>query len=757
MSRRKRRRRRRLVMAWLDLVVLVLLVGSVVTPVSHAQDPQINTTSSSLFPYSFEDLPRCHQTSAELTAVNRTTAVDPCILYDTLEELSANATMSNVTTIITVVGVFSSDSDNSRDGGMVAVQALNADNDGRGAAIGYYKDHYVQFRFLAGVAGNRNQLGPDAYATAHQTMLRILLEDVKPNYILGTRSFDAALERPIAGEYRTMLLAQVGPQSFYTSSSESNHHIFGAHIPSEGYGIPAFQALRFAVNTDRQQPIRIVYRDRSEFFYSTCRAVYDRAMEEGFTQQTEAIEYNPNDDHDQDGIPNQDDIDFLQGVADQACSGNDDDNTGVAIWACLMSDTEVNTVLDRWRHNGCRFNMLWLTVASWAWAQRFPDMVPYIQSGGQWHKSMKYADEYFDSGQAMLDHMTRQFGYVPSYSALGAYHAIYLMYQNVRKFFQGKDHPQVAQVFASPAQYEELRRSMLDLSLPHTLYGPTSFDEHRRNAGRGSAGMQWDVPEQTTTTTNKTADKFELLLVSPIDQATTAVRFPAPAARSCPPGSFVNASKIFNSTALLEDKCDACPVDTFQPDDEDDNHRNEYACRPCPEGSGTDGETGATICVQLQDNLVSAGLHVFGYLVMVVVFCLAIGFAVWTIIHREDPVVRIGQVEFLLLICLGPIISSSSIALLSVQAGSLDDESNANRACKALPWLYTTGWMLQYGSLSAKSYRMYSTMKAAETMQGGRTARKSSDVVSSGSAATPSFTIDVNEARLATADDDRLL
>lgn len=64
-------------------------------------------------------------------------------------------------------------------------------------------------------------------------------------------------------------------------------------------------------------------------------------------------------------------------------------------------------------------------------------------------------------------------------------------------------------------------------------------------------------------------------------------------------------------------------------------------------------------------------------------------------------------------------VSSSAIIALSVQAGSLNDETSATRACQALPWLYTTGWMRQYGSLSAESYRMYQTTRAVETMRGG--------------------------------------
>jgi len=696
-------------------------------------------------PYSFEDLSQCEMTLADLREADRTTQIEPCIFYDTLPELllplQSNTTSAtafdNVTTIITVIGVFNSAADMHRDGGMVAIQKLNQDNYGRGAAIGYYRDHYVKFRFVVGIAGNRENIGPEAYETAHQEMLRVLLEDLKPQYILGTSSFDSDLEREWAGLYQTMLMAQVGPQSYYTNANRSNEYVFGAHIPSEDYGIPAFQALRFDTNAQSQraqQKIRILYRDRSEFFYSTCRAVYDKAVAEGY-YQTKAIEYNPDGDHDQDGLRNHKDIDFLQGLADDACSKEDaQDSSGIAVWGCFLTDLETNTILQRLRDNGCRLNMLWLTVASWEWPEKFPEMVPHVQSGGQWHQSMKFSDEYFGSGQEMIDYMTDEFGYVPSYGALGAYHAVYLMYKNVQSFFKGKDAPQVQATFDDPGAYEELRRSMMDLSLPHTLYGPTSFDEYRRNAGRGSAGMQWGLPARdegmslprtgNAVSVNithdgddeddvSTSETYALLLVSPIDQATAAVVFPAPASKDCPPGSFVNESNVIYNPDLLGNKCDLCPVNTFH-----ETVNADTFCHVCVAGSYTDEQRGATICVELEDNMIPLGLLIFGYFVVAVVFACSIGFAIWTIRHREDPVVRIGQKEFLLLISLGPLISTSSIIAFTIQAGSLEDETAATRACTALPFLYATGWILQYGSLSAKSYRMYHTMKAAENMEG---------------------------------------
>jgi len=438
----------------------------------------LSPTASDLF--SVNDLPQCTLNTGELIYVDQETIVEPCILFDIQPPSIMGG--NNSTTLITVVGVFDALSGDHRDGAVMAVEALNADNEGQGAAIGYNRDHYIQFRYVAAIPGNSRSLSPGDYELVHQKMLESLLVDLSPHYILGTASFHASLEKELAGRYQTILLAQVGPQSFYDGPT-TNDHVFGIHVASEGYGIPAFQAVRFGTDSVASQKIRIVYRDRSEFFYSTCRHVYDRALLEGF-EKTVAIEYNPEADHDGDGILNQDDIDFVQGLADEACAPDEADD-GIAIWACVFTTTEANAFLQRLGENGCRPSSLWLTVSSWAWTYDFPDLVPYTQSGAQWHTGMAYSDEFFADGNEMLKAAQRRLDLpiLPSSVALGSYHGIYLMYHNLRSFFKGKDFPQV--YLALETQYEEIRRDLLDLAVPRSLYGPTSFDESRRNIGRG--------------------------------------------------------------------------------------------------------------------------------------------------------------------------------------------------------------------------------------------------------------------------------
>lgn len=685
------------------LIFAVVLLATVNHRQHYFAWAQQETPATSADTFSFDDIPPCNLTTGELAIVDKDTEVEPCIVFD----IQPPASDSNVSSIITVIGVFDANMGDYRDGAVPAIEALNADHEGRGAAIGYNLDHYVQFRFVAAIAGNARQLSPADYERAHQKMLESLLIDLSPQYILGTASFEAFMEKELAGRYKTILLAQVGPQSFYEGPT-SNDHIFGIHIPSEDYGIPAFQALRFRIESEEERKIkklRIVYRDRTEFFYSTCRHVYDRAIAEGF-ENTVAIEYNPEADHDGDGILNQADEVFMHELADQACAPSEANN-GVAIWACVSIASETNAFLQRLRHNGCRPSSLWLTVASWNWAYNTPESIPFTQSGAQWHADMVYSDEYFSNGLEMLQALQKRFDHptLPAYGALGAYHGIYLMYQNIRSFFKGKDFPQVQLGFET--QYEEIRRNLLDLSVPKSLYGPTSFDEHRRNIGRGSAGLQWQIPSESKT------GAFEMLLISPFDQASASVIFPAPVAQTCRQGQFLNGTRLEVDQDILSNKCDSCPIDSFNAAE----NTVDLACQVCIPGSTTEGTTGSNICIEHEDNLVPNSLKGFGFGLMSLVYLVALFCIGWTYYQRANPVVQLSQPTFLILICFGSIISSSSIIPLSTHAGVFEDETFANRACTAVPWLYAMGWMLQYSCISVKSYRMYALVKARRQMR----------------------------------------
>jgi len=265
--------------------------------------------------------------------------------------------------------------------------------------------------------------------------------------------------------------------------------------------------------------------------------------------------------------------------------------------------------------------------------------------------------------------------------------------EHLESFYRVVDDPDPSVDFSTEEGYEQLRRAMIVLTTD-TIFGPLSYDKFQRNNGRGSAGTQW----QPDTYNNQTLRNF---LVSPNLQAEAGVVVPAPSAIDCPAGNFVNLTLVATGGAILDSKCDECPVDTFTAE-----VNQQTQCNSCPRGTSTAGAVGESFCVRHDDNLLSTGDLVFGYSAVIITWSLCLIFIAWLVVHRSHPVVRISQIEFLFIICFGAMVSSSTIIALSFQAGHDEDTKMATRACQAAPFLYTIGWVLQYGSLSAKSFRL---------------------------------------------------
>ena len=157
----------------------------------------------------------------------------------------------------------------------------------------------------------------------------------------------------------------VGPPGFYKDGEDGksvNPYVFGIHINSDTYGMPALQQLAFLPNGPETIPIRVIYRQQSEFFFSTCQAVLDAAEELGFKDIGKVL-YEHDADHDGDGDLNQYDEDFLGLLADQICPSNRKENGEgyyPAIFACTL--TEQDILLAKWRENGCQPFAMWMTV-----------------------------------------------------------------------------------------------------------------------------------------------------------------------------------------------------------------------------------------------------------------------------------------------------------------------------------------------------------------------------------------------------------
>ena len=650
--------------------------------------------------YTFDDLQPCGLDTVAISKLGPTDDLEPCVIAKVYPFQTTGLNESQAS-IISMVQVTPSNCGNHRDGSVTGVHVLNADNESRGVAIGFNQDHFVQFYFVSVIAGNPAFLSEQEYDRRHDQILRSMITTLEAPYIVGSCSFASAVEKEPAQDLKAILLAQVGPSAFYT---DTNPYLFGFHISSDSYPLPNVQSLGFLAKEVQggapSIPVRVIYRTKSEFFYSTCKSAIDRLVQDGFTDLVEIL-YDHAADHDNDGDINQFDDDFLISLADQACPPGSDPDFHPALFVCTLS--EHDTIVKRWIQNGCKPVSTWVTAATWGWADNNPDIVPYYQGGGQWHGAFDYSDRYFNRGLDVLLHNEERYKYMGDYNQLVSYAIPVLYAQHLQAAYRVQDTPRPLQDFATDEGREILRRAMVVLNVD-SIFGPIAFDDHQRNIGRGAAGTQW-LPLNPD-------DSFVNALVSPFLQAQANTVIPASSALPCQAGQFINDTFRVQQGSVLASGCEACPADFFSQSESQD-----LECKPCPAGSSTEGMTGQTFCITEQDNLLSSGILAFGYIAVAITWTLSICFLTWLYLHRKDPIVRVSQIEFMALICIGAMISSSTIIALTFQAGSDEDTSQASAGCTAAPFLYAIGWVLQYSSLSAKTFRLYKVVHSQQRMQ----------------------------------------
>jgi gamma-aminobutyric acid type B receptor len=107
-----------------------------------------------------------------------------------------------------------------------------------------------------------------------------------------------------------------------------------------------------------------------------------------------------------------------------------------------------------------------------------------------------------------------------------------------------------------------------------------------------------------------------------------------------------------------------------------------------------------------EQNYLSVGARSFGFTCFAVVLFTSAVFIVWVYLHRDRRVVKAAQPIFLYMICVGAALSASAIFTRSFDESFGWSEQQLSRACMASVWLFSSGYIIIYGALFAKLWRI---------------------------------------------------
>jgi hypothetical protein len=107
-----------------------------------------------------------------------------------------------------------------------------------------------------------------------------------------------------------------------------------------------------------------------------------------------------------------------------------------------------------------------------------------------------------------------------------------------------------------------------------------------------------------------------------------------------------------------------------------------------------------------KQNHLTPGVRAVGFALMGISILTAVAAAVWVFLHRKHRIVVAAQPYFLYELCLGAIISASTIFPISFDESYGWSDQQLGRACMATPWFLSLGHIITYGALFSKLWRI---------------------------------------------------
>lgn len=148
---------------------------------------------------------------------------------------------------------------------------------------------------------------------------------------------------------------------------------------------------------------------------------------------------------------------------------------------------------------------------------------------------------------------------------------------------------------------------------------------------------------------------------------------------------------------------------------------------PCHPAHGVSNPEGVCICdstrwtgddcsIELLEDyqLIPEGIKITAFVLAGINIAATAYCAVWLRMNRRVPQVSVAQPFFLSLVLLGCLISTSTIFAMAQESSMVDE---AVPACMLVPWLYSVGFCITFGSLFAKIRRINILFQAAIKFQ----------------------------------------
>lgn len=110
------------------------------------------------------------------------------------------------------------------------------------------------------------------------------------------------------------------------------------------------------------------------------------------------------------------------------------------------------------------------------------------------------------------------------------------------------------------------------------------------------------------------------------------------------------------------------------------------------------------------------GLAIMGYVLFAIIALLSMAFLVFTILFRNQSVVRKSQPFFLVIVCVGVLLFGSSILPLSVDDEKYSQTAN-DVACVTFPWLMSIGFSTTFAALFSKLWRINQIVKSSAAIR----------------------------------------